>query len=402
MNILFLTLSQIRNVEEPGLYTDLIRCFRDRGHNVYIVNPCERRYHLPTNLKEDHGVHILSVRTMNIQKTSFIEKGLSYVFLDSMFMRAIRRNYRNLHFDLVIYTTPPNSYSKVVSYLKKSGTHSYMLQKDFFIQGCVDLGAFSKNSLFYKYFRRKEKKLFHLSDYIGCMSPANVKFLLNNNPEIPEDRVEVCPNSIQVREHKLIQSEERNSILEKYNIPNDKPLFIYGGNIGIPQGIDFVIKVLQSNIKREDIFFILVGNGTELPKLMQWYEKEQPKNVLVRSALPKVDYDMLVNTADVGMVFLKHNFIVPNFPSRLLTYLEYSMPVLVATDKSSDMGKIAEENGFGLWSYSNDVDAFNKNLDFLMSHREMWKKMGEKGHKFLVENYTVEKGYEIIMSHFRD
>jgi len=28
------------------------------------------------------------------------------------------------------------------------------------------------------------------------------------------------------------------------------------------------------------------------------------------------------------------------------------------------------------------------------------RQMGENGYKFLEENYTVEKGYEIIMGHF--
>ena len=46
-------------------------------------------------------------------------------------------------------------------------------------------------------FRNKEKRLYEISDYIGCMSPANVDYLLKNN-EIDSNKVEVCPNSIKV------------------------------------------------------------------------------------------------------------------------------------------------------------------------------------------------------------
>ncbi len=42
----------------------------------------------------------------------------------------------------------------------------------------------------------EEKALYETSDYIGCMSPANVDFLLKHNPEIDAKRVEVAPNSI--------------------------------------------------------------------------------------------------------------------------------------------------------------------------------------------------------------
>ena len=43
MNILFLTIYKIEKLEERGIYTDLIRKFRDEGHEVFVVNPSERR-----------------------------------------------------------------------------------------------------------------------------------------------------------------------------------------------------------------------------------------------------------------------------------------------------------------------------------------------------------------------
>ena len=49
-------------------------------------------------------------------------------------------------------------------------------------------------SILYHYFRKKEKKLYQISDYIGCMSKANVEYILKHNPEIKQERVEVCPN----------------------------------------------------------------------------------------------------------------------------------------------------------------------------------------------------------------
>lgn len=75
MNIIFLTLVRIADIEERGIYQDLIRKFRDEGHQVYIVSPNERRLGLPTSLVESQGVHILNVKTLNIQKTNIIEKG---------------------------------------------------------------------------------------------------------------------------------------------------------------------------------------------------------------------------------------------------------------------------------------------------------------------------------------
>jgi glycosyltransferase involved in cell wall biosynthesis len=46
------------------------------------------------------------------------------------------------------------------------------------------------------------------------------------------------------------------------------------------------------------------------------------------------------------------------------------------------------------------LEKFNLLLDKLASDPSLRNQMGENGYKFLEENYTVEKGYEIIMGHF--
>ena len=89
----------------------------------------------------------------------------------------------------------------------------------------------------------KEKKLYNISDFIGCMSPANVSYLLNNNRELSSDKVEINPNSIEV--DTLSEKSNQNlGLFTKYNIPNDKTIFLVGGNLGIPQGIEFLKKKL--------------------------------------------------------------------------------------------------------------------------------------------------------------
>ena len=56
------------------LYTDLMRKFRDEGHNVYIVCPIERREGKPSYTSTENGVHTLFVKTLNVQKTNVVEK----------------------------------------------------------------------------------------------------------------------------------------------------------------------------------------------------------------------------------------------------------------------------------------------------------------------------------------
>lgn len=386
-----------------------MRKFRDEGHNVYIVTPCERRLGLETSLTESKGVHILNVKTLNVQKTSIVEKGIGTLLIEDQFKSAIKKYLGDIKFDLITYSTPPITFTNVVKYLKRNNPQaiSYLQLKDIFPQNAVDMKMFGEKSIFNWYFRRKEKALYEASDYIGCMSPANVEFLLKHNPEVKAYRVEVAPNSIDLNHGDNLDNDEgqlkatRIYIRKMYNLPIDKPVFIYGGNLGKPQGIDYLVKCLDANKKRTDCYFVVVGSGTEYGKLEAWYNDNFDANLNVKlmKGLPKADYDLLVRSCDVGMIFLDHRFTIPNYPSRLLSYLEYKMPVLCATDVNTDIGKIAEENGYGYWCESVKSEDFTVLVDKMLASD--MKVMGERGHEFLKKNYLVENTYNTIIKHFK-
>ncbi len=419
MNVIFLTLARIDNVEERGIYQDLMRKFRDEGHQVYIVCPVERRVGLATSLEENKGVKILNVKTLNIQKTNVVEKGIGTLLLEKQYKRAIKEHLSDVKFDLILYSTPPITFPKVIAYLKRQNPQAktYLLLKDIFPQNAVDLGMMSKagvKGMLYRFFRKKEIALYKASDFIGCMSPANVEFLLKHNDFIKKEKVEVAPNSIElchtesteITEMKVKASVEKNYIRRKYKLPVDKPIFIYGGNLGKPQGIDYLIKCLEMNKDREDCHFVVIGTGTEYPRLEAWYQEnvkiKECNNggfcVTLMKGLPKADYDMLVSSCDVGLIFLDHRFTIPNYPSRLLSYLEYKMPVICATDPNTDIGRIAEENGYGMWCESVRPEDFTTLVTKMVEANR--KAMGEKGYEFLKNNYLVEHTYNAIMRHF--
>ena len=391
----------MNGIRKRGIYTDLMRKFRDEGHRVYIVAPIERRYKQPTSLKEEDGISILQVKTLNIQKVNVIEKGMGILFLEEQFKHAIKKFYKDISFDLILYSTPPITLNKVIIYLKRKNplSVSYLLLKDIFPQNAVDLGMFSQNSLFYKIFRKKEIQLYRNSDFIGCMSPANVAFILKHNTFLNTDKVEIAPNSIELLDDAI--KVNCNEIREKYHLPINKPIFIYGGNLGKPQGIDFLIQCLEQNKERTDCYFLIVGSGTEYPKLADWYANAHAKSVSLLQSLPKDDYDKLVQSCDVGLIFLNYRFLIPNYPSRLLSYLEYKMPIIAATDIHTDIGRIAEENGYGYWCESVNPNDFTNCVNQFIGHPDRIKSMGEKSYQFLLNNYLIKHTYQAIIKHLQ-
>ena len=401
MNILFITLSRIVDVDSRGIYTDLMRELAKKGNNVYIVSPFERRYKEKTKILDNSrfddwhkNIHVLKVKTGNIQKTNIIEKGISTLLLESQITKAIKKYFKHIKFDLITYSTPPITIVRPILFVKnRDGARTYLMLKDIFPQNAVDLGMLKKTGIkgiIYKIFRKKEKKLYSISDRIGCMSQANVDYILRHNPDISNDKVEIFPNCIEPIVLRL-DDEEKKNIRLKYGIPLDKKVYVYGGNLGKPQDIRYIIECLKKEIKNEKVFFLIVGDGTEFEKLEQFAIKNNPSNFKLMNKLPAEEYDYMIASCDVGMIFLDHRFTIPNFPSRLLSYLQAGIPVLVCSDTNTDIGKIVVDEGVGWWCESVNANDFSYMLNRSLNH-----KIDSYNIFRLLEKYSVKNNIHLL------
>lgn len=403
MNILFVSLSKFSSVNESGIYTDLLRQFSKIGHKVYILSPIEKKdnYTGDTIIKEQNS-EIIKVYTGNIQKTNSIEKGINTILLSSRYIAAIKKYLKEVKFDLVLYPTPPVTLYNVIKYVKeRDNAKTYLMLKDIFPQNAIDLGILSKNGLkgiAYKYFRNQEKKFYNISDKIGCMSQANVNYLLNHNEYIPSTKVEIFPNCIDV-EDKRISYEEKMKIRSKYDIPRNKTVFVYGGNLGKPQDIPFLISCLKTQRNNKKVFFVIAGDGTEYEKIKLYLKNENQENVKLIERIPKSEYNELVEASDVGLIFLSNRFTIPNYPSRILDYMNAGLPVFSVTDTATDIGDDIINGNFGWWCQSDDPLRFSGLINQIILKDLL--EYSENSYEYLGINFNIKKHYYKILNLFK-
>ncbi len=401
MNILFLTLTNITSVNQKGIYTDLIRALAKK-HSVYAISmgASENGSSEKAPLRDGNITIVFPDGISARGETNIIKKGVNLIRMPNMLKKSLIKALGDVKFDLIVYATPPITFYGVVKYFrKKNGARTYLMLKDIFPQNAVDIGMLRKSGikgLIYRFFRFREKQLYKISDYIGCMSPANVEYMAEHNPSV-KHKLEICPNSVEPETASDIDA-ERNEIREKYGLPIDKKIFIYGGNLGKPQGIPFIQNCLKTQIKREDAYFVIVGDGTEFQKLRAFFDSSSG-NMELLSKLPRDEYERLVSACDVGLLFLDYRFTIPNFPSRLLSYMQAGIPVLACTDTVSDIKAAIEEANCGLWCESNNAAAFDECVEQLCNSLDC-RELGKNGNRYLLENYTVDKSYNAIMRHF--
>lgn len=406
MNILFLTLVEFDRLSEQNLYTDLLREFVNHGHFVYAISPIERREAKCTYLSQnERNAKVLRLRIGNTQKTNMVEKGISTVTLERLFIHAIRRYMAQIRFALVLYSTPPITFCNAVRFVKKrDGAKTYLLLKDIFPQNAVDLGMLGKNGIrgmLYRMFRRKERTLYRISDYIGCMSPANARYVKRHNFISGQQVVEVNPNCIRPSVNDRISEEERCRLRRRYRIPEERIAFLYGGNLGRPQDVAYIVRCLRACASDPRIYFVIAGSGTERHLLREYIKSEHPKHVRLLPQLKRDEYERVACCCDVGLIFLDHRFTIPNFPSRLLSYLDASLPVLAATDRNTDIGQVIRKGAFGCWCESTGTEGFVQCVELFLD-AETRLQQGRNARKYLEQHYTAKHGYEIIMRHFAE
>lgn len=404
MNVFFMTVEDITDLSARSIYTDLINEFLAHGHHVTIASVCEKR-NWPEKKRvkvyTSHNSDIYKIYTYDITKNkNYIAKGLALLQLMYEGRKTAILAMESKKYDMVVFGTPPVTFYSAASIIKKrQKAYCYLLLKDIWPYDCLFGDVLAKTGwkkIAFNYLAYLARKLYSVSDTIGCMSPANIKFLLENEPKLDVNKIEVNPNSIQPF-NLTLTSHEKHCLRDKYNIPRNKVVFVYGGNLGVPQGIDFAIESVKASAIIKDAFFVFVGGGTEQKKIEILYN-EKSENFLFLPSMPKDDYETLVFACDVGLIYLNYECLSPNYPSRLLAYMQASLPVLCATDLYTDIGKIAEENGYGLWCESNNSKGFVKCVEKLCNV-DVRTEMGALSHQYLLNEYSVERSYENIMKH---
>ena len=400
MNIIFPTISRaIQNIDNRGIYPDLVRKLAEEGHNVYVVFPKDRDSKV--SLEVQGTIRLLGIPFYRIIKSNPIERLWAMWRISSVFEKSISEHFGDVNFDLVLYATPPITFNKLIKRLKlKHQALCYLMLKDIFPQNAVDLGMMSENSIPFLRFKKLEQQLYEISDCIGCMSNRNIEYIKQHHGQVIGQKLEFFPNTIEVKNAPM-SSAEKKEFRTEFGLPTDKTLVIYGGNLGKPQGIAFLKKVFSHYKGNENTHFVICGTGTEARSLGDYIDTKKLSHVTFINGLDRKLYDKLEASADIALVFLDARFTIPNYPSRILSYMENAIPILFSVDKSTDVAHDAEANAYGINTFHGDLNQFTGALDSLISNPKRRDEMGTKGREYLLKNFSVEFSSGAITDFYR-
>ncbi len=399
MRVLFISIAW----PGPGrrnLYTDLMDEFISEGHSVVVLATAESGINGFVEYNKERDMEVLRISSGKIRKASYARKIIALFTLGPRMNSATKRFLGDRQFDLILGATPPITLSRLYRKLKyRYQAPFYLMLKDIWPQGSVDLGVISKYGLPWLYLRSHEIRLYKVADHIGCMSPKGATYLLANNRFLLPSKVEVCPNSIRPTRESEIP--DPKGIRKKYHIPEDACVFLFSGNLGVGHGLHFLVDVIQSLSDYKKAFFVIGGAGTQYQYLERRFSEFSPGNAFLYNWLPREDFEKILSTSDVGLILL-YKYTNPQFPSRLLSYLDYSKPTLCAITPETDMGVIVEKENCGKSVSHGDKEAFINAVKLFSEHPVERKKMGNHGRSLLLKMYTAAHSYRTIIRHIYD
>lgn len=395
MNFLFLTHKFPKGKKNTCLEKDFIKKLIEKGHNVYVATPTERRMKEETNLYQEEGAKILYVKTGNRTKEyNLIEKICTILSTPFLMNKEIKRYFKDIHVDYIVSYTPFMSNLNLI----KSLTNYYSCKNVLFLwdimpQTAKDMGII-KNNLIFNHMKNKEKKLYQYVDKIICNCDEAKNYILKNNYKKEQD-------ILFIRNPEYIQSEDLKNLnlREKYGYSQNEKVFIFGGNMGMLQKLDNLLDLAKNMINDKEIKFLLIGDGKDKLSLEKRVEKEKITNVKILNVVPREEYENLVSEMNAGLICLSEKNTVPNFPTKVTAYLKLGLPMFAMLDKSAakGVGKYIDDNQIGIWSKAGELEETTLKFKEFLKNIESTKYSKEYLKSIYKKDFDIEKAYEIFI-----
>jgi glycosyltransferase involved in cell wall biosynthesis len=377
------------------LIHDLAVEFHRQGHDVSVIAPDES-ISSDCEISFEDNIEVVRVRSGKIKSAPRILRGFNEARLSDILWKKGRKYLVNHKFDLIVYYSPTIFFGSFVQRARTFyGCRSYLVLRDIFPKWALDAGVL-KNGFIYRYFCRKEMEQYRAADVIGVQSPENLRYFREND-RLKEFRSEVLYNWTTLQENNLAAGNYRKMLgLE------GKLVFFYGGNIGVAQDMDNILRLAERLRSDPDAFFLLVGEGSEAARVRQIISEKGLLNIRLMGAVDQEEYLAMLSEFDIGLISLDKKLKTHNFPGKMLGYMYNAMPILASINPENDLKELIERNKAGLISINGDDDIFFANAVQLLRDRTSREEMGKNARMLLENQFSVEKAARQILMNFQN
>ena len=372
----------------PMMIHDLGQAFLRRGDTVTIITPSH--HILSSSMTMEDGMEVIRFRSGKLKNIGFLRRAINeltlpfFLLLHWIFDPKIRKP------DLIISYSPTIFWGSAIAIIKKI-THAknFLILRDIFPQWAVDSGIIRKYSPITLFFRIYEIINYAAADKIAVQSPGCCQYFQNS---VFKKKIKVLYNWV----YPLKNYPPPNDFRQKYHW-EDKVIFFYGGNIGLAQDMDNLMRLAHAMKEYPQARFLIIGKGDAEELIKRRMKEWELTNTLLLPAVSQQEYMQVLMQCDIGMITLHPNHRTQNIPGKLLGYLNLGKPILASVNSGNDLLTMIPEYHAGFASINPNDGLLQKNAIALLD-KDSREKMKSGVHHLLKEKFDVNTAVDKIIS----
>jgi glycosyltransferase involved in cell wall biosynthesis len=375
------------------LIDDLGRDLVGHGHRVIVLTPSSDST-AALGIFNDRGLQVVRVGIGKLKDVSRAIRGWRESRMSATLWRRAKHFFRANPCDLIIYYSPSIFFGALVKRLKTLWRcPAYLVLRDIFPKWAVDAGVLRKGML-YRYFRSKELLQYSVADVIGVEAPGNLQYFCDELGD-KSYRLEVLLNWADPGAQLRPNGARRQALGL-----TGKVVFFYGGNIGVAQDIDNILRLAASLAAYENIFFLLVGSGSEVPRIRALVDKQGLRNIRVLDAVSQEEYLALLSEFDVGLVSLDRRLRTSNLTGKMLGYMTCGLPILASLNPGNDLAALLKQSDAGIACDNGDDESLRAAAILLAGNPGLRERLGGNSRRLLESKFSVRAAAAQILRHF--
>lgn len=285
--------------------------------------------------------------------------------------------------DVIFVVEPPFFCAPTTLILAKlCGARSWLHIQDFEIDAAFDLGIL-KSARLRKWISSIETFIMRRFDVVSTISVKMLDKLYGKmvepaNTLLFENWVETdC----------IFPLPERPSLHAELNLPNERLIILYSGNMGEKQGLEIVVQAAEKLHYREDLLFLMCGAGSSKERLEKLSEGLDNIHFLPLQPLNKLND--LLNLAYIHLLPQQAGIVDLVMPSKLTNMMASGKPVIATAMPQTQVANVLK--GCGLIVEPGDLKSLCSAIEDLIDDTDKAQKMGENGRKFVQDHWDIDK-----------
>ncbi|MEM4655043.1 MAG: glycosyltransferase family 4 protein [Thermosphaera sp.] len=286
-------------------------------------------------------------------------------------------------FDIVLVYSPPLPLGISGYWLSRIKDCPVVVNiQDLYPQTVIDLGLL-KNPFLIWISRMMEKFIYHRADALTVHSEGNKKYVIEMGAG--QEKTTVIHNWVDT--DFIRPAGKENDFSRKYNLVN-KFVVSFAGVMGFAQGLDVVIEAAELLQEKDDIIFVLVGDGVKKLELENKVRNKGLQNVLFVPTVPLKEYPNILHASDVCLVTLRHDLLTPVVPGKILSIMAAGKPILASLPLFGDAPKIIREFGCGLVVEPSNPRLLAEAVLEMYNNNALREEMGKRGRQAAVQYFS--------------